>query len=147
VVIGLEKIPAEDRADLYRNGARVTMIPQARRIANWARRSSNGFARTSKTETRPGKFKLGLKRSEAHRAGWWEFQIAPAKKRSPPIRYGADRDHPDFQLLRSLGISLIPNNKPTMDALSHESNVTRECSWLECHGGNHTRRKFIENGR
>ena len=56
--------------------------------------------------------------------------------------------HPDFEFLRSLGISLDPEtNKPTMDAQTHESNVPGIFVAGVVIGGNHTSEIFIENGR
>jgi thioredoxin reductase (NADPH) len=56
--------------------------------------------------------------------------------------------HPDFEFLRSLGISLDPStNKPTMDPQTHESNVPGIFLAGVVIGGNHTSEIFIENGR
>jgi len=56
--------------------------------------------------------------------------------------------HPDFQFLRSLGITLDPRtNKPVMDAQTHESNVPGIFVAGVVIGGNHTSEIFIENGR
>ena len=56
--------------------------------------------------------------------------------------------HPDFEFLRSLGISLDPEtNKPTMDPQTHESNVPGIFVAGVVIGGNHTSEIFIENGR
>jgi thioredoxin reductase (NADPH) len=56
--------------------------------------------------------------------------------------------HPDFDFLRSLGITLDPsNNKPTMDPQTHESNVPGMFLAGVVIGGNHTSEIFIENGR
>jgi thioredoxin reductase (NADPH) len=56
--------------------------------------------------------------------------------------------HPDFEFLRSLGITLDPStNKPTMDLQTHESNVPGMFLAGVVIGGNHTSEIFIENGR
>jgi thioredoxin reductase (NADPH) len=56
--------------------------------------------------------------------------------------------HPDFQFMRSLGISLdSETNKPTMDPQTHESNVPGIYVAGVVIGGNHTSEIFIENGR
>ncbi len=56
--------------------------------------------------------------------------------------------HPDFEFLRSLGISLDPDtNKPAMDPQTHESNVPGIFLAGVVIGGNHTSEIFIENGR
>jgi thioredoxin reductase (NADPH) len=56
--------------------------------------------------------------------------------------------HPDFEFLRSLGISLDPStNKPTMDPQTHESNVPGMFLAGVVIGGNYTSEIFIENGR
>jgi len=56
--------------------------------------------------------------------------------------------HPDFQFLRTLGISLdADTNKPSMDPRTHESNVPGIYVAGVVIGGNHTSEIFIENGR
>jgi thioredoxin reductase (NADPH) len=56
--------------------------------------------------------------------------------------------HPDFEFLRSLGVSLDPaTNKPKMDPQTHESNVPGIFLAGVVIGGNHTSEIFIENGR
>ncbi len=56
--------------------------------------------------------------------------------------------HPDFEFLRSMGISLDPEtNKPSMNPQTHESNVPGIYVAGVVIGGNHTSEIFIENGR
>ena len=56
--------------------------------------------------------------------------------------------HPDFEFLRSMGISLDPEtNKPSMNPQTHESNIPGIYVAGVVIGGNHTSEIFIENGR
>jgi len=147
VVIGGKNSAAEAALDLYRNGAKVTMVHRRAELGStikyWVRPDIENRIKAGQIrmlyETKVERFEEG-RVVVANRGG---ETLLPADQVFVLTGY-----HPDFQFLRSLGISLDPEtNKPSMDAQTHESNVPGIYVAGVVIGGNHTSEIFIENGR
>ncbi len=147
VVIGGKNSAAEAALDLYRAGARVTLVHRRSELGStikyWVRpdienRIKAGQIRalfdTRVTRIEPGKVHIAN--------GQGEREI-PAKQVFALTGY-----HPDFDFLRRLGVRLDPEtNKPALNPETLESNVPGLFLAGVVIGGNATSEIFIENGR
>jgi thioredoxin reductase (NADPH) len=147
VVIGGKNSAAEAALDLYRSGARVTLVHRRTELGStikyWVRPDIENRIKAGQIralfETEVKRFEPGCVWVSNH-AG--EYSLPAAQV------FALTGYHPDFGFLRSLGISLDPaTNKPTMDPQTHESNVPGIFLAGVVIGGNHTSEIFIENGR
>jgi thioredoxin reductase (NADPH) len=147
VVIGGKNSAAEAALDLYRSGARVTLVHRRAELGStikyWVRPDIENRIKAGQVRAL---FETEVKRIEpgsvwvSNHAG--EYSLPAAQV------FALTGYHPDFEFLRSLGISLDPStNKPTMDSQTHESNVPGIFLAGVVIGGNHTSEIFIENGR
>ena len=147
VVVGGKNSAAEAALDLYRNGARVTMVHRDAELGStikyWVRPD---IENRIKAKQITGLFNTRVKEFTdeyvvvENEIG--EMRL-PAKQSFALTGY-----HPDFEFLRSLGVSLDPaTNKPKMDPQTHESNVPGLFLAGVVIGGNQTSEIFIENGR
>jgi thioredoxin reductase (NADPH) len=148
VVIGGKNSAAEAALDLYRNGAKVTMVHRRAELGStikyWVRPDIENRIKAGQIRAL---FETEVKRIE-------EGRVIVHSARTGEVALPADQVfaltgyHPDFGFLRSLGITLDPQtNKPAMDPLTHESNVPGIYVAGVVIGGNHTSEIFIENGR
>ena len=147
VVIGGKNSAAEAALDLFRAGARVTLVHRraelSSKIKYWVRpdienRIKAGEIRalleTRVTRIEPGQ--VWVQGNNGERA-------IPAAQVFALTGY-----HPDFEFLRQQGIALDPQtNKPAMNPETHESNVPGIYLAGVVIGGNATGEIFIENGR
>ena len=147
VVIGGKNSAAEAALDLYRSGARVTLVHRRKELGNtikyWVRPDIENRIKANQVhalfETEVTRIEPGLV-WVSNSTG--EFSL-PAVQVFALTGY-----HPDFAFLRSLGISLDPaTNKPAINPQTHESNVPGIYLAGVVIGGNHTSEIFIENGR
>jgi thioredoxin reductase (NADPH) len=147
VVIGGKNSAVEAALDLYRNGANVTLVHRRAELGStikyWVRPDIENRIKAGQVkalfETHVQRIEEGRVIVSNHKG---EFSL-PADQVFALTGY-----HPDFQLLRSMGITLDPQtNKPVMDPQSHESNVSGIYVAGVVIGGNHTSEIFIENGR
>jgi len=147
VVIGGKNSAAEAALDLYRAGARVTLIHRGEELAStikyWVR--PDILNRIKAGEVR-ALFNTSVVRIDAcHvfvRNGGRESSLR-AKQVFALTGY-----HPDFAFLRQMGVSLDPEtNKPAVNPLTLESNVSGIFLAGVVIGGNLTGEIFIENGR
>jgi len=147
VVIGGKNSAAEAALDLYRSGAHVTLVHRRAELGStikyWVRPDIENRIKAGQVRAL---FETEVKRIEpgsvwvSNHAG--EYSLPAAQV------FALTGYHPDFDFLRSLGISLDPStNKPTMDSQTHESNVPGIFLAGVVIGGNHTSEIFIENGR
>jgi len=147
VVIGGKNSAAEAALDLYRNGAKVTLVHRRAELGStikyWVRPDIENRIKAGQVRAL---FETEVKRIEEGRvivSNHSGEMSLPAEQVFALTGY-----HPDFQFLRSLGIALDPEtNKPTMDPVTHESNVPGIFVAGVVIGGNHTSEIFIENGR
>lgn len=147
VVIGGKNSAAEAALDLYRSGARVTLVHRREQLGGtikyWVRPDIENRIRageiqalfnTSVTRVEPGQ--VWVRNGGGERA-------LPAKQVFALTGY-----HPDFGFLRHLGIALDPQtNKPAINPQTLESNVPGIFLAGVVIGGNFTSEIFIENGR
>src|SRR5258706_934934 len=147
VVIGGKNSAAEAALDLYRSGANVTLVHRRTELGStikyWVRPDIENRIKAGQIRAL---FETHVKRIEPGRvwvsnhSGEHSLPAAPA--------FALTRYHPDFEVLRSLGVSLDPaTNKSMMDLQTHESNVPGIFLAGVVIGGNHTSEIFIENGR
>jgi len=147
IVIGGKNSSAEAALDLYRNGAKVTLVHRRAELGStikyWVRPDIENRIKSGQIR---GLFETQVNRIEEGRvvvSNHAGETVLPADQVFALTGY-----HPDFQFLRSLGITLDPRtNKPVMDAQTHESNVPGIFVAGVVIGGNHTSEIFIENGR
>jgi thioredoxin reductase (NADPH) len=147
VVIGGKNSAAEAALDLFRSGARVTLVHRrpvlGQSLKYWVGPDIENRIRGNEIraflETRV-------------------VQIEPdhvvvengAGKRGLPARqvFALTGYHPDFSFIESLGVRLDPETrKPALDPKSLESNVPGVHLAGVVVGGKHTSEIFIENGR
>src|SRR5438309_6184054 len=147
VVIGGKNSAAEAALDLYRSGARVTLVHRRAELGStikyWVRPDIENRIKAGQIRAL---FETEVKRIEAGHV--WVSNHA-GEYTVPAVQvFALTGYHPDFEFLRSLGISLDPStNKPTMHPQTHESNVPGIFLAGVVIGGNHTSEIFIENGR
>jgi bacillithiol disulfide reductase len=147
VVIGGKNSAAEAALDLYRSGARVTLVHRRAELGStikyWVRPDIENRIKAGQIRAL---FETEVKRFEPGRV--WVSNHAGEYSLPAVQVFALTGYHPDFGFLRSLGISLDPaTNKPTMDPQTHESNVPGIFLAGVVIGGNHTSEIFIENGR
>src|SRR5690348_12266656 len=163
VVVGGKNSAAEASLDLYRSGARVTLVHRRAELGStikyWVRPDIENRIKarqiTALFETHVVRIEpdvVHVSSGESHQ----QDELSPGKKVGP----GGERKlpaaqvfvltgyHPDFDFLRQLGVKLDPQtNKPALDPHTLESNVPGLYLAGVVIGGNHTSEIFIENGR
>src|SRR6266436_3744944 len=147
VVVGGKNSAAEAALDLYRNGARVTLLHRNKElgatIKYWVRPDIEN-------RIKPGQVKA-LFETRVKRITKDEVVVenGAGEKRLPARRvFALTGYHPDFTFIESLGVRLDPESrKPEMDPNTLESNVAGIHLAGVVIGGRHTGEIFIENGR
>lgn len=148
VVVGGKNSAAEAALDLWRNGARVTMVHRKAELGStikyWVRPDIQNRISAGQI---PICFESQVCEITADSVlignGSGQKRVLPAKQVFLLTGY-----HPDFEFIESLGVSLDPaTKKPAMDATTHESNVAGLYLAGVVIGGRHTSEIFIENGR
>jgi len=174
VVIGGKNSAAEAALDLYRSGARVTLVHRRAElgptIKYWVRPDIENRIKagqiTALFETRVVRIEpdcvhvvgpppglraanddpaVGRQKGDSSR----ESELLADEKVLPAVHvFALTGYHPDFDFLRQLGVKLDPlTNKPALDPHTLESNVPGLYLAGVVIGGNHTSEIFIENGR
>ena len=147
VVIGGKNSAAEAALDLFRNGARVTLVHRRKdlgaTIKYWVRPDIENRIKAGQVkalfETR---VKQITKDDAVVENGAGEKRL-PARQVFALIGY-----HPDFAFIEKLGVQLDPESrKPVLDPDTLESNVPGIHLAGVVIGGRHTGEIFIENGR
>ena len=147
VVIGGRNSAAEAALDLYRTGARVTLVHRRAElgptIKYWVRPDIENRIKAGQVKAL---FNTCVVRIEP------EFVLVkgPDGERKVPAAevFALTGYHPDFDFLRRLGVKLDPQtNKPALDPQTLESNVPGIYLAGVVIGGIHTSEIFIENGR
>ena len=147
VIIGGKNSAAEAALELYRSGARVTLVHRREElgmnIKYWVRPDIENRLRAGQIH---GLFETSVLRFEPG-CVWVRGKDG---ERALPARqvFALTGYHPDFDFLRRLGISLDPRtNKPALNPESLESNIPGIYLAGVIIGGNATGEIFIENGR
>jgi len=147
VVIGGRNSAAEAALDLYRTGARVTLVHRRAElgptIKYWVRPDIENRIKAGQVKAL---FNTHVVRIEP------EFVLVKGpegEKQVPAVEvFALTGYHPDFEFLRQLGVKLDPQtNKPALDPQTLESNVPGIYLAGVVIGGIHTSEIFIENGR
>lgn len=147
VVIGGKNSAAEAALDLYRAGARVTLVHRRAELGStikyWVRPDIENRIKANQIHAL---FETQVTRIEPGRV-WVSNHSGECALPAAQV-FALTGYHPDFDFLRSLGVQLDPaTNKPEMDPVTHESNVPGLYLAGVVIGGNHTSEIFIENGR
>ena len=147
VVVGGKNSAAEAALDLYRNGARVTLVHRKAELGStikyWVRPD---IENRIKGEQVKALFDTHVKKITAD-----EVIVAngAGEKRLPARQvFALTGYHPDFAFIESLGVKLDPQTKkPAQNPETLESNVPGLYLAGVVIGGLHTGEIFIENGR
>jgi len=148
VVVGGRNSAAEAALDLYRNGARVTLVHRSaelgKTIKYWVRPDIENRIRAGQIralfETRVTQIEPDVVSVEGKHGS---TERLPTRQVFVLTGY-----HPDFTFLRAAGIEIDPRTgKPTLNSQTLESNVPGIFLAGVVIGGNFPSEIFIENGR
>ena len=147
VVIGGKNSAAEAALELYRSGARVTLVHRhaelGQNIKYWVRPDIENRIRAGQIT---GMFETNVTQFEPDSV--WVHNKDRSHKLSVRQVFVLTGYHPDFKFLTRLGVKLDPQtNKPQINSGTHESNVPGIYLAGVIIGGNKTSEIFIENGR
>jgi len=147
VVVGGKNSAAEAALDLWRNGARVTMVHRDAQlgatIKYWVKPDIENRVKAGQI---PMHFKSTVKEITNDAV---IIETPEGNKRLPAKQvFLLTGYHPDFAFIESLGVRLDPvTKKPAMNPETHESNIPGVYLAGVVIGGRHTSEIFIENGR
>jgi thioredoxin reductase (NADPH) len=147
VVIGGKNSAAEAALDLYRTGARVTMVHRRAELGStikyWVRPDIENRIKAGQIKALFNTNVVRITPESVHVVGpGGEADLLAVEV------FALTGYHPDFDFLRQLGVKLDPEtNKPALDPQTLESNVPGLYLAGVVIGGNHTSEIFIENGR
>jgi thioredoxin reductase (NADPH) len=147
VVIGGKNSAAEAALELYRSGARVTIVHRhaelGQNIKYWVRPDIENRIRASQIA---GMFETQVTHFEPDSV-WVQNKNGSHKLPARRV-FVLTGYHPDFEFLIRLGVKLDPQtNKPQFNSETHQSNVPGIYLAGVIIGGNKTSEIFIENGR
>lgn len=147
VVVGGKNSAAEAALDLYRSGARVTLVHRRAELGStikyWVRPDIENRIKAGQVTALFNTRVVRIDPEFVHVEGPAGHAQIPAVQVFVLSGY-----HPDFEFLRQLGVQLDPQtNKPALDPQTLESNVPGLYLAGVVIGGNHTSEIFIENGR
>jgi len=147
VVIGGKNSSAEAALDLYRNGARVTLVHRRKdlgaTIKYWVRPDIENRIKAGQIQAVLEARVEEITRDEVVLEQHAQTKRIPAKQVFALTGY-----HPDFSFIESLGVQLDPESRrPALDPNTLESNVPGIHLAGVVIGGRHTGEIFIENGR
>jgi thioredoxin reductase (NADPH) len=147
VVVGGKNSAAEAALDLWRNGARVTMVHRDGQLGStikyWVRPDIENRVKAGQIPMHFNSVVKEIKPDAVIIENSQRRKTLPAKQVFLLTGY-----HPDFEFIESLGVRLDPlTKKPQMDPKTHESNIPGVYLAGVVIGGRHTSEIFIENGR
>jgi thioredoxin reductase (NADPH) len=147
VVIGGKNSAAEAALDLYRNGARVTLVHRNKdlgaTVKYWVRPDIENRIKAGQVKAL---FETRVKEITAEEVVV-ENGAGEKRLRARQI-FALTGYHPDYAFIESLGVQLDPENrKPNLNPQTLESNVPGVHLAGVVTGGRHTGEIFIENGR
>jgi thioredoxin reductase (NADPH) len=147
VVIGGKNSAAEAALDLYRNGARVTLLHRNRdlgaSIKYWVRPDIENRIKAGQVKAL---FETRVK--EITKSDVVVVNGAGEKRLPARQVFALTGYHPDYTFIESLGVKLDPESrKPALNPTTLESNVPGVYLAGVVTGGRHTGEIFIENGR
>jgi thioredoxin reductase (NADPH) len=147
VVIGGKNSAAEAALDLYRNGARVTLVHRNKdlgaSVKYWVRPDIENRIKAAQVKAL---FETRVKEITAEEV---VVENGAGEKRLPARQvFALTGYHPDYAFIESLGVQLDPESrKPKLNPKTLESNVPGIYLAGVVTGGRHTGEIFIENGR
>jgi thioredoxin reductase (NADPH) len=147
VVIGGRNSAAEAALDLFRNGAKVTLVHRDAHLGTtikyWVRPDIENRIKAGQVQ---GLFSTRVKRITEDDV---IVENADGEKRLPARQvFALTGYHPDFSFIESLGVRLDrETRKPELDPRTLESNIPGIYLAGVVIGGRHTSEIFIENGR
>lgn len=147
VVIGGKNSAAEAALDLYRSGARVTLVHRGKELGStikyWVRPDIENRIKAGQIQALLQTRVEEITREEVVVEHHGRTKRLPAKQVFALTGY-----HPDYGFMESLGVELDPETKrPALDPSTLESNVPGIHLAGVVIGGRHTSEIFIENGR
>jgi thioredoxin reductase (NADPH) len=147
VIIGGKNSAAEAALDLYRTGARVTLVHRRAELGStikyWVRPDIENRIKAGQITALFNTHVVRITPEAVHVVGPAGETALPAVEVFALTGY-----HPDFDFLRQLGVKLdSETNKPALDPQTLESNVPGLYLAGVVIGGKHTSEIFIENGR
>ncbi len=147
VVIGGKNSAAEAALDLYRNGARVTLVHRGKdlgaTIKYWVRPDIENRNKAGQIKALLNARVEEITKDEVVVDQHAQRKTVPAKQVFVLTGY-----HPDFSFIEGLGVKLDPESRrPALDPNTLESNVPGIHLAGVVIGGRHTGEIFIENGR
>jgi thioredoxin reductase (NADPH) len=147
VVIGGKNSAAEAALDLFRAGARVTLVHRRPELGStikyWVRPDIENRIKAGEVRALLDTRVTRIEHEQVWVANGEGERAIPATTVFALTGY-----HPDFDFLRQQGIQLDPHtNRPAMNPDTHESNVPGVYLAGVVIGGNKTGEIFIENGR
>ena len=147
VVVGGKNSAAEAALDLYRNGARVTMVVRSKElgasIKYWVRPDIENRIKAGQIKALFETTVKEFRSDEVVVANAAGEKHLPARQSFVLTGY-----HPDYSFIEGLGVRLEPETmKPELDPKTLESNVPGIYLAGVVIGGRHTGEIFIENGR
>jgi thioredoxin reductase (NADPH) len=147
VVIGGKNSAAEAALDLYRNGARVTLIHRGKELGKtikyWVRPDIENRIKAGQIQAL-----LDARVDEITKDAVVVEHHAQTKRVAAKQVFALTGYHPDFSFIESLGVKLdAESRRPTLDPNTLESNVPGIHLAGVVIGGRHTGEIFIENGR
>ena len=147
VVVGGKNSAAEAALDLFRNGARVTLVHRQKdlgaTIKYWVRPDIENRIKAGQVKALFETLVKQITKDDAVVENGAGEKRLPARQVFALIGY-----HPDFAFIEKLGVQLDPESrKPAFDPNTLESNVPGIHLAGVVIGGRHTGEIFIENGR
>jgi len=147
VVIGGKNSAAEAALDLYRNGARVTLVHRGKELGKtikyWVRPDIENRIKAGQIQAL-----LEARVEEITAEEVVIKQNGQTKRLAAKQVFALTGYHPDFPFISNLGVHLDPESKrPELDPGTLESNVPGIYLAGVVIGGRHTGEIFIENGR
>jgi len=147
VVIGGKNSSAEAALDLYRNGAKVTLVHRGKdlgaSIKYWVRPDIENRIKAGQIRALFHARVEEITRDEVVIDQHAQTKRVPAKQVFALTGY-----HPDYSFIEGLGVKLDPESRrPALDSTTLESNVPGIHLAGVVIGGRHTGDIFIENGR
>jgi thioredoxin reductase (NADPH) len=147
VVIGGKNSAAEAALDLYRNGAKVTLVHRdahlGQTIKYWVKPDIENRIKAGQIQALFATTVKEITPDEVIVTNAGGEKRLPAKQVFALTGY-----HPDFQFIQNLGVHLDPVTcRPSLDPNTLESNVPGIHLAGVVIGGRHTGEIFIENGR
>lgn len=147
VVIGGKNSAAEAALDLYRNGARVTLVHRGKElgasIKYWVRPDIENRIKSGQIQALLNARVEEITKDEVVIEQHAQTKRIPAKQVFALTGY-----HPDYSFIEGLGVRLDPESRrPALDPKTLESNVPGIYLAGVVTGGRHTGEIFIENGR